>query len=220
MSPVAKVNWESLKNDIAAIGALVALLLSVISFYASYFYTKHDLEVTVTSVSYVTNLGEVYMTVAFSNDGNRDAALLRVEPALWSKRKGADKPDWAALDTRVARDVPLTDPKVPMTVKAGGVEVIRLAAKLTADDAESATVASQGGAFLGIVVASMKSDGKLYLLQHPVARLAVDASGHIHGAEPTIHRTLYGFANDEGTPPGDQLQENEKTPFVWADQRN
>src|SRR5690242_236975 len=217
---MAKLDWESLKNDIAAIGALIALLLSTISFYWSYFYTKHDLEVTVTSVSFNTNQGEVYMTVAFSNDGNRDAALLRVEPALWSKRKTANKPEWAPLDTKVAKDVPLADPKVPMTVKAGGVEVIRLAAKLTADDAESATVASQGGAFLGIIVASMKSDGKLYLLQHPVARLSVDSTGHIHGAEPTIHRTLFGFANDPGTPPGDQMQENEKTPFVWADQRN
>lgn len=217
---MAKLDWESLKNDIAAIGALIALLFSTISFYWSYFYTKHDLEVTVTSVSFNTNQGEVYMTVAFSNDGNRDAALLRVEPALWSKRKNADKPEWSALDTKVARDVPLSDPKVPMTVKAGGVEVIRLAAKLTADDAEAAAVASQHGAFLGIIVASMKSDGKLYLLQHPVARLAVDSTGHIHGAEPTIHRSLYGFANLDGTPPGDQLQENEKTPFVWADQRN
>lgn len=215
-----RVNLESLKNDIAAIGALVALLLSATSFYWSYFYTKHDLEVTVTSVSFNTNQGEVYMTVAFSNDGNRDAVLLRVEPALWSKRKGADKPDWSPLDTRVAKDVPLADPKVPMTVKAGGVEVVRLASRLTADDAESATVASQGGAFLGIIVASMKSDGKLYLVQHPVARLSVDNTGHIHGAEATIHRTLFGFANDAGTPPGDQLQENEKTPFVWADQRN
>jgi len=217
---VKTVKWESLKNDIAAIGALVALLLSVISFYASYFYTKHDLEVTVTSVSFITNLGEVYMTVAFSNDGNRDAALLRVEPALWSVRKGASKPDWDALDTRVAKDVPLADPKVPMTVKAGGVEVVRLAAKLTADDAEAATVASQGGAFLGLIVASMKSDGKLYLLQHPVAQLSVDSKGRILGAKPTIHRSLYGFTNLDGMPPGDNLQENEKTPFVWADQRN
>ena len=215
-----RVNWESLKNDIAAIGALVALVLSAVSFYWSYFYTKHDLEVTVTEVSFATNRGEVYMTVAFSNDGNRDAALLRVEPALWSKRKGATKPEWATLDTKVGPDVPLADPKVPMTVKAGGVEVVRLAARLTADDAEGATVASQGGAFLGLIVASMKSDGKLYLLQHPVARLSVDTTGRIHGAEPTIHRSLFGFANDAGTPPGDQQQENEKTPFVWADQRN
>jgi hypothetical protein len=215
-----RVNWESLKNDIAAIGALVALLLSAISFYWSYFYTKHDLEVTVTSVSFNTNQGEMYMTVAFSNDGNRDAVLLRVEPALWSKRKGKDKAEWVALDTKVAKDVPLSDPKVPLTVKAGGVEVVRLAAQLTAEDAESATVASQGGAFLGIIVASMKSDGKLYQLEHPVARLSVDSTGHIHGAEATIHRTLFGFANDTGIPPGDSMQENEKTPFVWADQRN
>ena len=213
-------NWERLKSDLAAIVALAALLLSGISAYRTYFYTKHDLEVTVTSVSFNTNQGELYMTVAFSNDGNRDAALLRVEPALWSVREGKKNPEWVPLDTKVARDVPLADPKVPMTVKAGGVEVVRLAAKLTADDAESAKVTSQGGAFLGITVASMKSDGKLYLLSHPVAKLSVDTSGRIHGAEPTIHRSLFGFENQEGPPPGDQLQENEKTPFVWADQHN
>jgi hypothetical protein len=53
-----------------------------------------------------------------------------------------------------------------------------------------------------------------------VARLSLDSTGHIRGAQATIHRSLYGFSNLDGTPPGDQLQENEKTPFVWADQRN
>src|SRR5260221_10251611 len=114
---MAKLNWENTKSDLAAIGALIAMALSATSFYWSYFYTKHDLEITVTSVSFNTNQGEVYMTVAFSNDGNRDAALLRVEPALWSVRNGAKAPEWAPLDTKVARDVPLTDPKVPATVK-------------------------------------------------------------------------------------------------------
>jgi hypothetical protein len=162
----------------------------------------------------------LYMTVAFSNGGNRDAALLRVEPALWSQRKGATKADWAALDTKVDKDVPLADPKVPTTVKAGGVEVVRLAAKLTAQDAEAAAQASKDGAYLGVVIASMNSDGKLYLVEHPVARLTLDAAGHIKGAEATIHKSLAGFSNYEATPPGDQLQQNEKTPFVWADQHN
>jgi len=217
---VAKINWDSLKSDLAAIGALIAMALSAVSFYWSYIYTKQQLDVTVTSVSYSTNQGEVYMTVAFSNGGNRDAALLRVEPALWSTRTGAEKAEWVPLDTKVAKDVPLTDPKVPSIVKAGGVEVVRLAAKLTAADAERATVAQQGGAFLGIVVATMDSDGKLYLLQNPVVQLAVDSSGRIHGAKPTIHRSLGGFTNLDGAPPGDQRQDNEKTPFVWADQHN
>jgi hypothetical protein len=212
--------WESLKSDLAAIGALIAMALSAASFYWSYIYTKQQLDVTVTSVSYNTNQGEVYMTVAFSNGGNRDAALLRVEPALWSMRNGATKAEWRPLDTKVGHDVPLSDPKVPAIVRAGGVEVVRLAAKLTADAAERATIASQGGAFIGVIVATMNSDGKLYLVQHPVARLAVDSGGHIHGAEPTIHKSLGGFANLDGMPPGDQLQQNEKTPFVWADEHN
>lgn len=218
MGAMTESRWEKIKNDLTVLLAVAAFALSALSFYVSYIYTKQALEIQVTSVSYNTNQGEVYMTVAFSNGGNRDAALLRVEPALWSKRRAASHAEWTPLDTRVARDVPLTDPKVPTTVRAGGVELIRLAARLTADDAESAAVASQGGAFLGVIVASMNSDGRLYLVQHAVARLEVDASGRIHGAEPTIHRSLSGFENIEGTPPGDQLQKNEKTPFVWADQ--
>jgi hypothetical protein len=218
---MASAKWESLKNDIAAIAALVALVLSAASFYWSYFYTKQQLDVTVTSVSFNTNQGEVYMTVAFSNGGNRDAALLRVEPALWSMRPGAKTPEWTPLDTKVSPDVPLADPKVPQIVKAGGVEIVRLAARLTAAEAENASVASQsGGAFLGIVVATMDSDGKLYLVQNPVARLNVDSKGRIHGAQATIHRSLGGFANLAGVPPGDQRTDNEKTPFVWADEHN
>src|SRR5256885_1595080 len=153
--------WRA-QMDLTTVVAVLAFAVSGLSFYRSYVYVKQDLEVTVTEVSYVTNQGELYMTVAFSNGGNRDAALLRVEPALWAQRKGATKPDWAALDTRVAKDVPLADPKVPTTVKAGGVEVVRLAAKLGAVDAESAAMASEGGAFLGVIIASMNSDGKLY----------------------------------------------------------
>jgi hypothetical protein len=58
------------------------------------------------------------------------------------------------------------------------------------------------------------------MLQHAVAQLQVDSAGRIHGAKAAIHKSLPGFANLEGPPPGDQLQENEKTPFVWADQHN
>jgi len=215
MTKLAKV-----KDELGWILALAAFVLSGLSFYVSYIYTNQDLDFTVTSVSFNTNQGEVYMTVAFSNAGNRDAALLRVEPALWSARNGAKQAEWEPLDTKVARDVPLADPKVPTTVRAGGVEVIRLAAKLRAESAESATVGSEKGAYLGVIVATMNSDGNLYLVQHPVAKLELDAAGHIHGAQPTIHKSLKGFSNLEGTPPGDQLQKNEKTPFVWADQHN
>jgi len=213
-------SFKGFKDELSWILALAAFLLSGASFYVSYFYKSQELDIQVTSVSFNTNQGELYMTVAFSNGGNRDAALLRVEPALWSQRKDAATPDWKALDTKVDKDVPLADPKVPATVKAGGVEVIRLAAKLTADDAEAAAHATKDGAYLGVTIASMNSDGNLYLVQHPVARLTLDAAGHIKGAQATIHRSLAGFSNTEAGPPGDQMQENEKTPFVWADQHN
>src|SRR5262245_54318187 len=73
-----------MQTDLSTVMALIALGISGLSFYRSYLYTKQDLEVTVTEVSYITNQGEIYMTIAFSNGGNRDAAVLRVEPALWS----------------------------------------------------------------------------------------------------------------------------------------
>jgi hypothetical protein len=214
------MTFKQIKDELGWILALLAFVLSGASFYVSYIYKNEDLQVQVTSVSYPTNQGEVYMTVAFSNAGNRDAALLRVEPALWSKPEGSEKAEWRPLDTKVAKDIPLTEPRVPTTVKAGGVEVIRLAAKLPPDAVENSTIASQGAAFLGVIVASMNSDGNLYLVQHAVAKLEVDAKGRIHGAQATIHRSLPGFTNLEGPPPGDQLQKNEKTPFVWADQHN
>ena len=214
------MNLESLKNDMTAIISVAALALSGLSFYVSYLYKNQQLEVMVTDVSYITNQGEVYMTVAFSNGGNRDAALLRVEPAIWAKKGDKGQAEWMPLDTKVGPNVPLADPKVPSIVKAGGVEVVTLSAKLTHDDAERAVIEKQGGAFLGVVVATMNSDGNLYKVQHPVARLDIDPAGRIRGAEPTIHKSLQGFTNVDGTPPGDRLEKNEKTPFVWADQRN
>jgi len=205
------------KMDLTVIVALLAFGLSAFSFYRSYFYTKQQLEVTVTEVSYVTNSGELYMTVAFSNGGNRDAALLRVEPALWGKR-GGTSPAWLPLVTRVHPDIAVTVPKMPITVKAGGVEVVSLAAVLDAGDAEQAGISSQGAAFVGVRVATMNSDGNLFLLQHPVARMSLDARGRIHGAQPAIHRSLSGFIDVDGAPPGDAVQSNKKTPFVWADE--
>src|SRR5438093_5004290 len=196
--------------------ALMALAISGLGFYRSYIYTKQDLQVTVTEVSYVTNLGELYMSIAFSNGGNRDAAVLRVEPALWNADR---KPQaaWVPLVDRVHPNIPVTAPKTPLIVKAGGVEVVTLSAMLNAAAAERSSLASQGGTFLGIRVATMNSDGNLYLLEHAVARLALDREGHIQGADPAIHQTLRGFEDLRVAPPGDQLQQNKKTPFVWAD---
>src|ERR1700746_2897715 len=88
------------RMDLTAVVAVSALALSGLSFYRSYIYTKQQLDVTVTEVSYVTNKGELYMTVAFSNSGNRDAALLRIEPALWSQH-GKPDPEWVPLVEKV-----------------------------------------------------------------------------------------------------------------------
>ena len=205
--------------DVPTIVALVALTISGLGFYRSYIYTKQDLEVTVTEVSYVTNQGELYISIAFSNGGNRDAAVLRVEPALWSADR-KPKAAWVPLVDRVHQDIPVTAPKTPLIVKAGGVEVVMLSAKLNAAAAERSFLADQGGTFLGIRVATMNSDGNLYLLEHAVARLALDRDGHIQGADPAIHQTLSGFEDLQVAPPGDMLQSNKKTPFVWADQHS
>jgi hypothetical protein len=208
--------WRA-KIDLTATVAILAMAISALSFYRSYIYTKQQLDVTVTEVSYVTNQGGLYMTVAFSNGGTRDAAVLRLEPALWSRR-GRPTPEWIPLVGKVQADIPLTGTKLPVVVKAGGVEVVSLSARLDPADAESAVGSSEGAAFLGIRVATMNSDGNLYLVQHAVAKLSIDADGKIHRAEPAIHRSLSGFFDLEGTPPGDLLQSNKKTPFVWAEE--
>src|SRR5215472_6663986 len=142
--------WHRL--ELGAVMGVLALVISVLSFYRSYIYTKQDLEVTVTEVSYMTNQGGVYMTIAFSNGGNRDAAVLRVEPALWNANR---KPhgDWEVLADKVHPNIPITAPKAPLVVKAGGVEVVTLSAQLDAGEAERSNAARQG-AFLGIRVAT------------------------------------------------------------------
>lgn len=206
------------KIDIGVTIAVLALTLSGLSFYRTYIYTKQQLEVTVTEVSYVTNQGELYVTVAFSNGGNRDAALLRVEPALWSRRKSKTDPEWLPLAGRVHPDIPPTSPPVPSVIKAGGVEVVTASARLDAGDAEGALGTSKGSVYLGVRVATMNSDGNLYLVQHPVAKLVIDKSGRIQSAEPAIHQSLSGFVDLAGAPPGDMQQSNKKTPFVWADE--
>jgi hypothetical protein len=210
--------WRA-QMELTTVLALIALAISALSFYRSYIYTKHDLEVTVTEVSYVTNQGELYMSIAFSNGGNRDAAVLRVEPALWSADRNPQAA-WVPLVDKVHPNIPVTAPKTPLIVKAGGVEVVTLSAMLNAAAAERSSLAAQAGTFLGIRVATMNSDGNLYLLEHAVARLALDREGHIQGAEPAIHQTLSGFEDLQVAPPGDMLQSNKKTPFVWADQHS
>lgn len=203
--------------DITQSASIIALALSLLSFYRSYFYVSQQLDVTVTEVSYSTNRGELYMTVAFSNGGNRDAAVLRVEPAIWVQGSQAT-PQWVPVVEPVAPDVPVVSPRTPLVVKSGGVDVISLSTLLNAGEAEKRPVSSQGGAFIGIRVATMNSDGNLYLLEHPVARLLMDPKGRIVGADPAIHRTLPGFSDSKIAPPGDSLTPNKQTPFVWAEE--
>ena len=203
--------------NLTAVATLVALGLSLYNFYRSYLYVSQQLDVTVTEVSYSTNLGELYMVVALSNPGNRDAAVLRVEPALWTTNNEG-RSEFEALTARVDANLPVTDPKTPMVVRAGGVELVRLSTLLDPKSAERSHVAAQSGAFVGIRLATMNSDGNLFLLQHAVARLIIDKRGRIQKAEPAIHRTLSGFSDELGPPPGDLLQPNRQTPFVWADE--
>src|SRR5215510_9906438 len=126
-------NWRT-KIDLTATVAVLALAISALNFYRSFIYTKQQLDVTVTEVSYVTNQGELYMTVAFANGGNREAALLRLEAALWA-RHGKPNPEWVPLVQKVDPNIPVTVPKTPFVIRAGGVEVVTLSAKLDADDA-------------------------------------------------------------------------------------
>jgi hypothetical protein len=203
--------------DLTQSASIIALALSLFSFYRSYVYVNQQLDVTVTQVSYGTNRGELYMTVAFSNGGNRDGAVLRVEPALWAR--GTDgKPHWVPIATPVTTDIPVVSPRVPLVVKSGGVEVVTLSNVLNPGEAEKTLVSMDGGAFLGIRVATMASDGNLYLVEHPVARLSIDADGRILSATPAIDETLQGFSDVQKAPPGDAITNNKQTPFVWAEE--
>lgn len=201
--------------NLTAVATLVALVLSLYNFYRSYWYVRQQLDVTVTEVSYRTNQGELYTTVAFSNAGNRDAAVLRVETALWRSREGR-APEWVALAEPVP-ELPLVAPKTPLIVRAGGVEMLSLATQLRPEQAEQARATADGAAFVGVRVATMNSDGNLFLLEHPVARLTMDGAGRVREAEPVIHRRLAGFLDLQQSPPGETLTRNKHTPFVWAD---
>jgi hypothetical protein len=203
--------------DLGQSATIVALALSLFSFYRSYVYVNQKLDVTVTEVSYGTNTGELYMTVAFSNGGNRDGAVLRVEPALWARGSNG-KPQWVPVAAPIAPDLPVVMPHVPLVVKAGGIEVLKLSTLLNAAEAEKRLVSLQDGAYLGLRVATMAADGKLYLIEHPVARLRIDKSGRILSAEAAIHRSLPGFSNQQQAPPGDAITSYDQTPFVWAEE--
>jgi hypothetical protein len=204
--------------DFGQSATIIALTLSLFSFYHSYVYVNQQLDVTVTEVSYGTNSGELYMTVAFTNGGNRDAAVLRLEPALWAR--GPDgKPKWIPVTTPVSADLPVVTPRVPLVVKSGGIEVVKLANMLNAVDAEKRLVSlPKDGAFLGIRVTTMASDRNLYLIEHPVARLTIDGNGRILGATPAIDKSLPGFTDVEKDPPGDAITNNRQKPFVWAEE--
>lgn len=209
-------NWRKWM-DLTQSASIIALALSLFSFYRSYVYVNQKLDVTVTEVSYGTNRGELYITVAFSNGGNRDGAVLRVEPALWAR--GTDsKPHWVPIATPVSPQIPVVAPRVPLVVKSGGVEVVTLSNVLNPAEAERTLVQTDGGAFLGIRVATMASDGNLYLVEHPVARLSIDKEGRILSARPAIDETLVGFSDIQKVPPGKAITNNKQTPFVWAEE--
>jgi hypothetical protein len=203
--------------DLTQTASIIALAISLFSFYHSYVYVNQQLDVTVTEVSYGTNSGELYMTVAFSNGGNRDAAVLRLEPALWARGANAT-PAWVPVAKRVAADLPLVSPHIPLVVKSGGVEVVTLSTMLDPVEAERTLVSLQDHAFLGLRVATMASDGNLYLLETTVARMRVAQDGHILSAEPAIHHSLSGFSDFHLDPPGELLTANKQTPFVWAEE--
>jgi hypothetical protein len=220
-APKRRFNWRAWL-DLGQSATIVALALSLFSFYRSYVYVNQKLDVMVTEVSYGTNTGELYMTVALSNGGNRDAAVLRIEPALWA-RGSNNTAQWQAVVRQIAPDLPVVSPRVPMVVKSGGVEVLKLSTLLNATEAEKQLVSFNDGAFLGLRVTTMASDGNLYRIERPVARLSIDGNGRIMGATPAIHESMPGFADLQQNPPGDEapsssVTQNKKTPFVWAEE--
>lgn len=201
--------------NLTAIATLVALALSLYNFYRSYLYVNEQLDVTVSEVSYMTNKQELYMVLAFSNAGNRDAAIVRVEPLMWKKQEHTE--GWAALTDRVT-DIPLTSPRTPLVVRAGGVEVVTLSTKVDPAEAERFHHPTLGGTYLGIRVATLNASGNLYDIEQAVARLNLDGAGNISDAGATVHRSLPAFSDLKVPPPGDAPAKTRQTPAVWADQ--
>src|SRR5262245_6832777 len=159
--------------DSAKLLSLCAILLSAFSSYRTFFFVKHDLQVIASEVSYDTDHSGLYMKVAFSNAGNRDAAALRAEPTLWKDAGSANGGEqWMPLSDPVDSHIPVTLPMTPFTVKAGGVEVVMLSVTLDPSIAEAAAI--DGATFLGIRVNTMASTGDLYHVEHPVTRLKLD----------------------------------------------
>ena len=91
-------NWLNL----TAVATIVALLLSVFNFYFNYLYVSNRLAVTSTEAGYDWN--GLYMTVVVSNGGNQDAAILRIEPVLWSPDAASCDVRWKRLEAQVHYD--------------------------------------------------------------------------------------------------------------------
>jgi hypothetical protein len=198
-------NWLNL----TAVATVVALLLSVFNFYFSYLYVSNRLAVTSTEAGYDWN--GLYMTVVVSNGGNRDAAILRIEPALWSPGETACDKRWQRLETQVHPEVPIVSPKTPMVLKAGGVAVLELSALLPFPDVERMRLEAEQGTFVGIRVVAVSSDGRRYQLERPVVRLDTRASS----AAATIPGTVDAFAISCEGPPGTPPPSADEGPYVW-----
>src|SRR5262245_24240812 len=134
--------------DFARVLSLCAILLSAFSSYRTFLFVKHDLQIIASEVSYNTDHSGLYMKVAFSNAGNRDAAVLRAEPTLWTRdaRSANGVEEWMPLSDPVDSRIPVTLPMTPFTVKAGGVEVVTLSVTLAPSSAEAASI--HGATFL------------------------------------------------------------------------
>jgi hypothetical protein len=85
-----------IRMDVTVVVAVLALVVSRLSFYRSYIYIKQQLDVTVTEVSSVTNQGGLYMTIAFSNG---ETGPPRSPP--WWPRKAAPSIRWPSSTSTV-----------------------------------------------------------------------------------------------------------------------
>ena len=104
-------------------------------------------------------------------------------------------------------------------MKSGGVEVVTLSTLLNPAEAEQTLVSLDGGAFLGIRVATMASDGNLYLIEHPVARLNIDKAGRILSADGRHSQdAAWAFRPPAIAARAKRSPSNKQTPFVWAEE--
>jgi hypothetical protein len=185
--------------------SVLALLVSALGFYFSNLRVSHKFHLTTAAVETDhNNLKTITFKLIVSNPGNRDAALLNVEPVVWMMATEAMKQDMdlnrrilerhpslndgAALPMSDNEWLPLQDQKrsdLPTIVKPGSISVVTVSGTLDevlADPSHIYTKVLNGKSDAAIAfganVLSADSYGTRYRIKAPIAYYGLGALKH------------------------------------------